>query len=307
MNRPWNRILQVVLSNDVGNSMTIGGAGSNQFSIDVKAEKKMLTAGDTATVRISNLTYATMLKIIEGRYYNIDIYCGYENRGKHRIFTGGVLYMSNERTDNKTNTVIILCASKLIAKFGQMKLNLTMNSGINMYSAVKFIANRAGIRDIALPNEMTNQVVNEYFSIKGTTPQTYLENMTNLYANYGVIPDASTDGTSVTITAFNDSAEKRKIDNANISLSNGYPRLTNSGLVFNVLPTQPYMCGSVIILDNSIIDISASSQSEFEKSYGNFLNSQGEYRIKEVNYSLQNRGSNFSAEIVCMSKSVLGV
>ena len=129
--------------------ISINGASysyqSADLAISVSGDKYMSPIKDNVTIKISNLTYAQIVQIIAGQYYNLKVECGYRSGATYTIFDGGVMYISNLRESVETNTVTILGASKLIAKWGQKRLNLSFNSGVNMYSAIKFICRVGGI------------------------------------------------------------------------------------------------------------------------------------------------------------------
>lgn len=306
INIPWIRVLTVTLSSDSGASMTIGGVGSDHFTIDVVCNCYLAAAKDEAVIKISNLTYDKVLRIIQGKFYNVTVEAGYQNKTVYTVFDGGVLYVSNELTEQKTNTVIILCTSKLIAKFGQKKLNLTLNSGINLYSAVSFIAKRAGITGAKIPSGLSRYVVDQYFTLRNSSMQSYLDYVEQSYADVSVSPDSSIDASkNTTFNLFTSQSSRTvNVNNSIIDFSAGYPRLTNSGLTLTVIPTFKFVCGDILKIDNSIIDISASGRRESDANYGNFLNSNGLYRLKQISYNLKNRDSEFSTKLVCMSNAI---
>jgi len=93
------------------------------------------------------------------------------------------------------------------------------------------------------------------------------------------------------------------VSNNMIDSSGGLPALTNDGLSLTMLPVFAFQCGDIIQLDNSIIDMSAQSRDAAIKNYGMYLNKDGRYMIYEMQYSLQNRSSEFSVEMLCKSTS----
>lgn len=307
MKYPWIRVLKVKLSSEkTGKQMTIGGDGSSHLSIRCKVNKYLCATKDSAEIRISNLTYTEICTIVTGQFYDVEIQCGYKNKSVNTIFKGGVLYVSNSLGDHKTNEVIILCASKLIAQFGQAKLSISLNSGINLYSAINFIMNRAGISSSSISNSLKQDIVTQYdYNMKNATSQNYLEYLQDTYKDVEVSVDSSADAILTLATSNFDNGQVFRLDNNNINLSGGYPRLTNTGLSLTIVPTFNFMCGQILKVDNSIIDISVSSQSEMQKSFGNFLDKDGLYKIFEMEYELTNRSSQFSLNLTCKSKTMM--
>lgn len=307
MNYPWIRVLKIRLSSKkTGKMMEIGGTGSSHLSITCRVNKYLCATKDSAEVRISNLTYAEIATLVTGQFYDVEILAGYQNKGVQTIFKGGVLYVSNALGDHKTNEVIILCASNLIAKFGQAKLSISLNSGINLYSAIDFIMKRVGIPQSNITRSMKNDLVLQYnYNMKNSTAQNYLEYLQDTYKDIEISTDSSADSVITLASSKFENGQFIRLNNKDINLSGGYPRLTNTGLNLTVVPTFNFMCGQILKVDNSIIDISVSSQSEMQKSYGNYLDKDGMYKIFEMEYDLANRSPQFSLNLTCKSKTML--
>ena len=94
---------------------------------------------------------------LDGKYFDVKIKAGYKGSGDVTMFDGGILYISNNRTNTKTTQAIILCASKLVAKFSQSRINLTLNSGLNLYSAAKYVLSKAGVGHIIMDMDDYNK------------------------------------------------------------------------------------------------------------------------------------------------------
>lgn len=302
MNYPWIRILKVKFSNDAGSSITIGGKGSEHLTISVICNKFLSTVKDDATIRIKNLSYTEILKLITGKYYNVEITCGYENRGSFVVFSGGVLYMSNSLGDRKTNELIVLCASKLIAKFGQVRMSLTINSSINLYSAMSFICRHVGIKDAVVPRSLAKQVLTECKSFDNQTIQTTLDYFAEAYKDVidGISADDSNGATATVIPTDIKQARTIIVDDNTIDISGGYPRMTNSGLNLTVIPTNLIRCGDILKVNNALINIPVTERSQIYNNTQLKLNSRGLYRVKQMEYDLTNRSQEFSLNLVCM-------
>ena len=98
--------------------VTVNGATydykNTDLAISVSGDKYMSPLKDNCTIKISNMTYAQILQIIAGEYYNLKIECGYRSGNVFTIFNGGVMYISNLRESVETNTVTILGASRMV-------------------------------------------------------------------------------------------------------------------------------------------------------------------------------------------------
>lgn len=274
------------------------------LSIDIEGNKYMSTLKDTCSIRIDNLTYSEIINIIDGEYYDVEVFCGYKNASEIKIFSGGVLYVSNQLNDRKTNTAIILCASKLVAQFGQKRINLSLNSGINMYSAIKFISRQAGITDANISEQFKTKYLQQK-SVVSDSVGGWIYQLTNENDMYIANSD-NIFGSTFSLFDANDSNRRViNLQESNITLTAGYPRLTTEGVRLTLIPTFPFVCGDVIKLDNSLINMGVSNNDEASKILGNFLDDDGYYMIYEISYSLQNRGSSFSIEILAKSRSQL--
>ena len=93
-----------------------------------------------------------------------------------------------------------------------------------------------------------------------------------------------------------------KLDKSNISLTSGVPRLTTDGLELTLLPTFNFMCGDIIKIDNSIIDIGVSNKEGISQNLATRFNQKGEYMIYQMEYVLQNRGSSFELKLLCKNR-----
>lgn len=304
-NRAWMRVLRIKFtSTKLKNVIEFGTANKNQeLTISVTGTKYLSPLKDAFTIQIKNLTYSEIIRLIDGEYYDVEIIAGYKNGNQATIFKGGVLYISNRLNSDRTQTAIILCASELVAKYNQKKLNLTLNSGINLYSALKFVCERAGIPNSNVSTEFKKEFITNVLTINDNCGS-WLEQMLNSTSGY-INSDSCLNSTLNIFDANNPDVRVISLDSSNIILTGGYPRLTSEGLKFTMLPTFNFMCGDIVKIDNSIIDISATSQSQSNKMYGNYLDKNQSYFITEQRYSLSNRDSEFSLELTCKSRNLL--
>lgn len=306
--KAWKRKLTVSLTSaKLGKQMSFGDNietnKNSNLNISVKGYKYMSTLKDSCTIRISNLTYSEVMQIISGEYYTVEVKAGYESTGAQRIFKGGVLYISNSIDDTHTNTIIILCASDLVATYGQSRLNLTLNSGINVYSAIKFICDRSGIPTTNISEDLKTKFLQEITNVNDTAASWIDKLSTDL--SLSTNSDSVTDSILSIFDASNNSQRIIDLTSDNIILTGGYPQLTTDGLSMSLMPTFSFMCGDTIKIDNSIIDLSVSSASDVSSNLGYYLDTNGYYVIYEIAYDLENRGSNFSMQILSRSKDLL--
>lgn len=281
-----------------------GGHDTTNLNIRVRGYKYMSTLKDSCTIEIDNLTYAEVIAIISGEYYDVDIKCGYKDSGLKSIFVGGILYISNYQNSDRSNTIIILCASNLVAKYGQSRLNLSLNSGINMFSAINFVCKRAGIRNTNISSQFKKKFLQEVMTCDDTVAN-WLHKLTDAEQSYITNSDSITNSTMSIFDANNSVQRIIRLKNDYINLSGGYPQLDQNGLRFAVLPTLSLMCGDIVILDNSLINLPVRNKEQAMKNYGYYLDDGGQYMILEQEFSLQNRGSDFSVNLLCKSRSLI--
>lgn len=310
MIKAWMRDLEVILTSaTLKNSITFGGnwkKGKEDASIIVTGNKYLSSLKDEFTVKISNLTYAEIINLTAGQYFTIEIKAGYRTSSTtsnaNSIFKGEVMYISNELNSNKTHTVIILCASKLIAKYGQTRMNLSLNSGINMYSALSFIAKRAGMSNVHIDESLRQRIIRETSSVSSTA-QSWLQVFTSKN-NFVANTDLTSGSVLTVINPYKTNNRVITLDSNKIILSGDYPKLTTDGLTLDCMPTFNFMPADVIQLDNSIIDISATSKSDVYSNVALWLDNNGKYMIYELNYNLSNRGQNYIVTIKAKSRSL---
>lgn len=296
--KAWIRDLQVKLtSSSLHKTITF-----KDFDISIVGSKYMSCIKDKFTIKIKNLTYSEILQLINGKYYTIEILCGYKSIGAQSIFKGSVIYMSYQQDDPTTNTIIILAGSKLVAQYGQSKMNMSLNSGINMYSAIKFLCKRAGIRNANVNEKLKYRILKESIST-----QEAIGNSIQSFANIMEFATNSegTNNNDVTILDPSNSSNRViKIDSSNLILVSGYPKLSSDGLTLSTLPIFNFVPLDVIQLDNSLIDLSVESNdsSNFNKSM--FLDKDGKYMIIQIDYDLANRSSEYRLTITAKARSL---
>ena len=308
--KAWMRVLRITLT-----TKSPGQNGKNKqlvfeenesgvgLAISVNGNKFMSTLKDNCTVKISNLTYVEIVQIITGQFYNIKIECGYKSSAVQTIFEGGVMYISNLRESVDTNTVTILCASHLVASYGQRRINLSFNSGINMYSAINFVCKVGGVPNPNISTQFKKQFLEGIENAHNQTAAEWVNDQTAKNGSYISSSDCIGNSFMTLFDANKSNARVIKLNKDTLLLTNGFPRMTADGLVFSVMPTFAFQCGDTIVMDNSLIQINVTSQSEATKNLGGLLDENGQYMIYEMHYQLENRGQNFFLEIYAKTRS----
>lgn len=294
---PWMRVLKVRLYND-HTSFLFGEKNEDNICLSMSVEvfKYVGTLKDTAVIKIENLTYKQMIQIIAAKIYNVEVECGYQSSGSTRIFKGQVLYIGNSLNQDRTNTVTIMCGSELMSKFAQSRLNLSFRSNINLYSALRFVCNVAGIRNASVSQDFKNATVGLISSVN-ETPGSWINRLANANQQMVVTSDSSL-GSTFSMFKANNSGIKFRIDPTD--LCGGYPKLTSQGLSFSIFPTMTIRPGDTVLVDNSLIDISSSSYTD---PTANYLDLNGRYIVEQVSYNLQNRGQTFTLQILARAQS----
>ncbi len=78
MAKCWMRILKVELLSRITNTkLVFGEGGQDNLRITITGTKYPATNKDKGIIKIYNLTYATIFKIMYGEYYKVRIYAGY--------------------------------------------------------------------------------------------------------------------------------------------------------------------------------------------------------------------------------------
>ena len=309
MNKCWMRVLKIILKQNLGSKARIITFGDNwpneDLSIKVNINKYMSPVKDSCLITIQNLTYYQIVQIMTGKFYSVEVVCGYRYGNQFTVFKGGILRISNTLNDDRTNTVNILCGSDLIARYSQNSLNFNLNSGINVYSAIKFMAKMSGVKDadLNISTQFKKQVIQDNSSSNDTLGS-FLSNLGNTNSSYIMNSDASNGSTFSIFDARK--SNNRVITLKDVNFIGGYPSLTSEGLQFSILPSFNFMCGDVVIVDNSLITLeNITSQSQISEQPGMYLDKNGAYMILEIKYTLQNRGSGFTCTIYSRARSLI--
>lgn len=308
----WMRQIEIRLYSILNNSKIVyGGTADSQLNITVKGNKYLSSLKDNGSVTISNLTYAEITKLILGQYYKIEIWAGYRTQSLQCYFKGSVSFISDKIATRRDNQTYILFASDMVAAYSQKRMNLTLNSGINLYAAFRYICLTTGIDSNHLPESLKQQFLQEVTQNYGTAA-TLVDQIAQNTGSFSIDTDNSIDGAGV--VNCSDLTDKRQIRiNPNtINFTKGNPTLDKDGLKITLLPTFCFKPGDIIIIDNSIIDVSISDPNQVASTFkANYLDKNGAYMIIELDYNMQNRGPTFEINIKARSldiiKNIVGV
>lgn len=277
---------------------------TSQLNIDVKGSKYISALKDNGVISISNLDYEDISRIIMGEYYNIEIFVGYKSQSPLCIFRGEVAYISDKIVQNKDHTCYIIYAPKLVAKWSRQRMNLQLNSGINIYAAYKYICMKNNIPTSGLSVSLRNQFLHEVQSNYGT-PASLIDQINEQTSSNVISIDESIENNIIDCATIKDKRQI-KINSDTINFTKGNPTISKDGLKISLLPTFQFQPGDIIIIDNAIIDISESNLSGAQTGYkANYMDPDGAYMIIQIDYDLQNRGSNFELNIQARALNII--
>lgn len=308
MGKCWIRDLKIVLKSSLVKKQMIFGQNwrlhKDDISIEVNGTKYLAALKDRFTIKLHNLTYKEIVEIVQDQYYGVEIWCGYRSASTYKIFEGQVIYVSNQKNDAKTSTCYILCGSNIVAKYGQARMSLRLDSGINLYSALKFILENAGIANSNVDEEFRNKTIKNVLAINETIGN-WLDTFCDTN-NFIVSVDSSMSNDITILDPYRTNNRIVKLDSDNFVLINGYPKVTSEGISMTLLPSFNFMPADVIQIDNSIIDVAATSAESLGSSLNSamYMDKDGKYLIYQVAYNLSNRGDEFNVEIEGKARSL---
>lgn len=300
--KAWMRKLYVEFRHDKNDRHCIryGDKKSVNVSISCKIKKYMHSSANTATVQIKNLPYSEIVQLLLDDYKYITIYCGYhESKRMINVFSGYVVYISNEFNDHRTTTAHILCQTFFFRDMAKT-VQLTTKSGINMEAALKELFAHADIesKHFHISKELGKQMLNRVQVFNGSLGDV-LESMSR------EIPGMTFTADEDILSLDNNEIPSKSIPlrNDQINIAGGFPALDTDGLTLRVLPTLPLKCGDIIKIDKSIVDTHIASISKFRSGQWPALrqDENGEYQIKSMDYDLSNRETAFYITLQCLS------
>lgn len=285
--------------------LTASSIGDN-LSIKIQGTKYPAINKDKGVLTIINLDMETRLKIQVGQYYGIKIYCGYKswNSEPFLIYSGEVSHMSTKFYSHHDTETYITFASKIVAKYSQNRMNFALNSGLNVYAIMNYVLNANGATNSHLDPQLKQKVIEEYKMANGSLSSILDSYTFTQTGDYTVAVDG-TEGTVIDVTSIKGKRFIR-IDPNVIPIGSGNPTVSSEGLNIVLLPVCNLKVGDILVVDNSLINISISNAESVTSTFNaNYMDSNGYYMIYELGFTLENRGSNFQYNIKARALDVL--
>lgn len=300
--------IRYIVGDETGDNLSISINGTKQLGLDL----------DNGTVQISNMSYESLAKIMALKLFRITINVGYKNNDTlFTIAKGEISYIQQKIRTRRTVDVYITYASELVAAWSQSRINFSMRSGVNMYEMFNWMFLQQGCptKRLGISPELKSLVAQNIYSASATTKDV-ITSALGSYGNTGqflLTSDGSITNRVIDITNI---AEKRiiKINKNIINLVNGNPQVTANGLNITLFPVVQFVPGDIIQVDNSLIDTSAgmTNQSGIQSTFNTaYVDPNGCYIIRQINYTFQNRGEDFTFKIQAIAlnqyKNLIGV
>lgn len=304
---PWMRYLYLEFTNSNGKKFTLGGY-DDSLAISVSGTKTLADVGDTASISIYNLPMMDVMKLShEGFTANVKIYCGYYNTSKIKIFDGGVTYLEEGKTGRNTSVLKLECANGLISDRFQEMVSLSLASGYNMYRAIQEVEAAYGISgqieiDECLKEDELIGDLSKYDTLKGWTKAIINSSAKN--RNYAIGTSGKSGLASIMGYRKMGSGDTYVINTRDVNLQ-AFPTISSSGLKIVLSPIYDMKPGDIISIDNTIqATVSALNGSSNNGYIGNmqYLDKDGLYNIRQMEYDLSNRSDEFNVEILAISK-----
>lgn len=292
----WKRILRIELTSRVLKQTIVLGSKEDNLNIKISGTKEPAILKDGGVISINNMDYSLIVKIIVGKFYDIKIIAGYEgsdprDKGKGMtIFKGSVAFISNKINPTRDSECYINFASDVVAMYSQNRMNLALNSSINLYSAFDYICYQSKMgKNVHIDPHLKELFLNEARNYYATA-STILNSVTIQGGEYTI----STDGSEGTVIDITTTKGKRLINlsGRDVPFLN-QPTVSTEGLTFTILPVFSFKVGDIVQMDNSIIDISSSSREAYNVFNSNYMDTNGQYMITKIAYELNNRADTF--------------
>lgn len=312
-NMMWKRRLAIKFSsleavkNGKGMSITIGDNDDVNFTIRISGGKKMSMLQDKGTIEISNMSYDTIAQIINFKLYKIEINVGYENGNFFTIAKGEVSYIQQKIKANRDVTLYIMYASEFVARWSQSRINYSIRSGINVYDMLNYLFIREGIPKTNLSKELKSLTLSNIQADNQKMSTVIEQALASSNTGFCLSTDSSFDNAVVSVTDLK-GKKAFVIDPNMININNGNPTISSSGLAISFFPVYDFCPGDVIKIENRIIDTSSGmtdAESVISTFNANYIDQNGCYLIREVNYTFENRGDNFFLDCKAIALSVI--
>lgn len=302
----FRRSIKITLSNSQGNRFIIdlSDPSINQLKVSIELHKYMSALKDEGTINITNLDYIYVTSIINQKIYDCKIEVGYGGY-LNEVFDGAISYISMAVNSERENVTTISLRSKVVAKFMQNRINLTLNSGINTYAAIKYILRASGIaqNDSNIDKQYKQSVLN-FASTINKNQGYWIEQL--IEQNDSLVTAIGNSGSSDTSTLRIYDASKNLPNPIKISsnyiLAQGYPTANSQGVNLSVIPYRNFNVGDVIQIDKSLVNISgelSGALQAFGTSAEELMKTDQSYMILDIELSINNREGSFIYKFNC--------
>lgn len=289
-----------------GVAVTIDSLAGDNLNIRITGTKFLALTKDNGTIMINNVSYETIALIQTLKLYNVEIWAGYKDNNLMRIAKGEVTYLSQKIHSRHDTALYITYASELVAAWSQNRINFSMRSGTNAYAMLEYFF-RNGNGTAAKLSPALRQVVYDQMWQEAGKPTSIVEScLSNAETGLFLSADSSLDDKVINITEL---GEKRviPIDSNMVNIGNGNPTVTSQGLDITLFPIYNLVPGDIIQVENKILDFSqgmTDATSVYQTFNTNYMDPDGCYMIRQLQYTLENRGQNFYYKIQAISPRV---
>ena len=277
-----------------------------RYNIKVKGTKNLGLLQDGGVIEISNITYDSIALIIALKLYCVTIEVGYENAGSlFCVAKGEVSWLQQKIRSRHDYNLYISYASELVAAWSQNRINFSIRSGCNLSDMLHwmFIKQGASIEQILIDDRLRRLVASDTYASSGTSADIVTQAL-NSYAGQtrGLVTraDSSLENKVISISDLSKS-RVIKVNENFINIGNGNPTVTaNNGLDISLFPAMNFVPGDILVVPSRLIDTSqglttaTGVQTTFNQ---NWLNPNGQYVIRRINYTFENRGQTFIFDI----------
>lgn len=279
---------------------------NDDFNIRVSGVKNLGLIQDNGVIEISNITYDSIALIIALKLYRVTIEVGYKNNDTlFCVAKGEVSWLQQKVRSKHDYNLYITYASELVASWSQNRINFSMQSGCNLADMTYWMFLQQGLpaEKILIDDRLRRLVAKNILANSGTATDIMSQALGTYSSRTGGLvlrSDSSLDNNVISITDIKNS-RKIRIDPEFIYIGNGNPTVTaNNGLRIQLFPVYNLIPGDIIIVPNRLIDTSSGMttaegvQNTFNQHW---LNPDGAYIIREINYTFENRGETFRYDV----------
>lgn len=331
----WMRKLIVTLvtadKGSIQRTLTFGenDFDDDQLAISIKGTKYLSPMKDEFTVIVKNIPLSSnelsMDAIKDTNFRYIYIEAGYQENSM-QIFNGYIVYISSKHEDNgKTMSMSIVCSGSYTFNNLQNTKTFTIAKGTTYRDALRAAARLSGISDsqINIVKTLRFKRLTKNITFDGSIMSMIIE-LQNQDRNLLCHCDYTSDSKFQVWDATMTSQRCMTLTINDIILVNGFPTIEDQGVRFTCLPTFNFIPGDEIIfnessfINRSIDSLNAYISNPYPDVYVGAVSPletnpekikyaesvKGHYIIKELSYSLENRGQAYNVQVKCYAKNL---